>query len=355
MDEHYDTIVIGAGQAGLAAGYHLARAGARFVMLDAGRRIGDPWRRRWDSLRLFTPNRYNGLPGLPFPGEPSALPGKDEVADYLEAYASRFRLPVRLGASVSALERTGDRFEVRSAGTALSATSIIVATGAFGRPHVPGFAGSLRRGTRQLHSSGYRNPSQLPPGDVLVVGAGNSGAQIAIELAASRRVWLSGRDTGHIPRRLLGRDVYDWLWPTVMRPHVRSWLGRRLTGGRLFTGDPLVGLGRRALVRDGLARVGRTVGVHDGLPVIDDRSEPLDVASVVWCTGYRPSFDWIHLPVFGVDGYPVHTNGIVRDEPRLAFLGLRFQARLGSSLLGGVGEDAAFVVASLHGAQAMAA
>jgi putative flavoprotein involved in K+ transport len=347
MSTHYDTVVIGAGQAGLAAGYHLSRAGARFLILDGGRRIGESWRRRWDSLRLFTPNRHNGLPGLPFPGDPSALPGKDEVADYLEGYAARLGLPVQLEARVSALDHGGSQFVVRSTMGNYTATSVIVATGAFNRPHTPAFGAALSSGIHQLHSSDYQSPSQLPEGDVLVVGAGNSGAQIAIELAATRRVWLSGRDTGHIPRRVLGRDVYDWLWPTVMQRSAQSWLGRRLTEGRLFAGDPLVGLTRRDLERSGVVQVGRTIGVRDALPVVEARQTPLDIAAVVWCTGFRPRFDWIHLPVFGSTGYPVHDRGIVRVEPRLAFLGLRFQSSLSSSLLGGVGEDAALVVSAL--------
>jgi putative flavoprotein involved in K+ transport len=230
MSVHYDTIVIGGGQAGLAAGHFLSRAGARFLLLDGSSEIGDSWRRRWDSLRLFTPNRYNWLPGLPFPGNPAALPSKDDVAAYLQTYAARFDLPIQLRTSVFALERHASAFVVRTTKDELAASSVIIATGAYGRAYVPEFAAELTSSLAQLHSSEYRNADQLPDGNVLVVGAGNSGAQIALELSASRRVWLAGPSTGTIPRRLLGRDVYDWLWPTLMWPSVESWMGRRRDG-----------------------------------------------------------------------------------------------------------------------------
>src|SRR5450755_2832692 len=191
----YDTIVIGAGQAGLAAGYFLAKTGRRFLVLEQNERVGDSWRRRWDSLRLFTPNRYNSLPGMAFPGDRYALPGKDEVATYLQSYAERFRLPIRTATGVTSLEHDGARFSVRAGDETLVSSSIVITTGAYQRPYIPNFARQLSKPITQIHSSEYRNPSQVPDGDVLVVGAGNSGTQIALELASSRRVFLSGRDT----------------------------------------------------------------------------------------------------------------------------------------------------------------
>lgn len=344
MDHTLDTIVVGAGQAGLAAGFHLAARGARFLVVDAAAALGHSWSARWDSLRLFTPNRRNGLPGMPFPGDPSALPSKDEVAAYLRAYAAHHALPVRLSTPVHAVERSGDTFLVQTPGETLHAGSVIVATGAYGRPHVPDLAAGLAPRVFQLHSSRYRNNSQVPGRHVLVVGAGNSGVQIAAELAASHRVWLAGRDTGAIPRTLLGRDVYDWLWPTVMRPTVDSWLGRRLTHGRLLAGDPVIGVEARTLAALGVTRVGRVTATDRGLPVAEGAAGPLPVDAVVWCTGFRPDFRWIRLPVFGADGYPRHRRGLVPEAPGLAFVGLRFQSRIRSSLVGGVGDDAAFVV-----------
>jgi putative flavoprotein involved in K+ transport len=342
----YETIVIGAGQAGLAAGYYLSRAGLRFTLLDAGAAIGASWRDRWDTLRLFTPARYNALPGLRFPGPAYALPGKEDVAAYLDLYARRFRLPIEFGTTVTTLHREGSRFVIGTRdGRSLTSASVIVATGANQRPHIPAFASAMAPRIVQMHSSSYRRPEQLPPGKVLVVGAGNSGVQIALDLAeAGREVALSGRDTGFIPRRFLGRDIYDWLWPTIMRPTVDSAIGRRLTQGRLFSGDPLIGMRPSAIERPRLSRVGRTISAQNGYPLLEDGSVAHDVTSIVWCTGFRPDYGWIELPALGLDGYPAHRHGLAVGVPGLGFLGMRFQSRMGSSLLGGVGEDAAYVV-----------
>ena len=344
----YDTIVIGAGQAGLAAGYFLSRTGRRFVLLESAAEIGESWRRRWDSLRLFTPNRYNALPGMAFPGERYALPNKDEVAAYLQAYAAHFNLPIRTATRVSSVERDGDRFTVRTADDDLACSSVVITTGAYQKPYIPEFASRLSKSILQIHSSAYRNPARLPDGDVLVVGAGNSGMQIALELASSRQVWLSGRNTGTIPRRLLGRDVYDWLWPTLMRPSVESWIGRRLTRGRMFTGDPVIGVNAREIERSTLKRTKRAVDELNGRVLLEDGQMLPEISAIVWCTGFRPDFSWIRMPVFGADGYPQHRHGLVPAAAGLAFLGLRYQYRFNSALLGGVGADAKFVVSALQ-------
>jgi len=342
----YDVIVVGAGQAGLAAGHFLRRTGLRFALLEAGDSIGASWRNRWDSLRLFTPARYNALPGLEFPGPRYWLPGKDEVADYLAHYARRFDLPVLLRTAAKGLHRRNGRFvTTTNDGRVLGSASVIVATGANQRPRVPAFAAAIAPGVLQVHSCDYRRPRQLPEGKVLVVGAGNSGTQIAIELAESgREVVLAGRETGSLPRRLLGRDIYDWLWPTLMRPTVESAVGRRLMRGRLFSGDPLIGMRTDRVVRPGLTRVGRVVAADRGLPLLDDGNVVAGLAAIVWCTGFRPDYEWIELPAMGLDGYPEHRRGIAANVPGLGFLGMRFQYRFGSALLGGVGEDAAHVV-----------
>ena len=341
--EHHDTIVIGGGQAGLAAGYYLREAARDFVLLEATDAVGSAWRSRWDSLRLFTPGRYDALPGMRFPGEPYALPRKDDVAQYLSDYATRFELPIRFGARVSELTRLNDRFIVDLGSELLSARAVIVATGGNQRPRVPELSSQISPAIRQMHSSQYHRPSDLPDGDVLVVGAGNSGAQIAMELAETRKVFLSGPDTGSMPRNILGRDLYDWLWPTLMRPPVDSWIGRRLFARRFASGDPLIGISRRDLDMPTLTRVGRTTAVTDGRPRVDDGAV-LDVNAIVWCTGYEPDFSWIRLPVFGPNGYPNQRRGLVDRAPGLGFLGLRYQTRMGSALLGGVGEDASHVV-----------
>jgi putative flavoprotein involved in K+ transport len=338
--ERVGTVVIGAGQAGLAVGYHLAARDVDFVVLERAPRIGDGWRRRWDSLRLFTPAAYSGLPGTPFPAPPGHLPDKDEVADYLERYAERFDLPVRLSTPVDALGWDGARFVLESGHARFEADNVVVATGPFQRPRVPAVAARLAPDILQLHSSEYRGPLGLPDGPALVVGAGNSGAQIAMELARSRTVWLAGRETGRLPRRILGKDVYDWLWPLLSRLTLDTRLGRRLRD-RARRGDPLVGIPERSLQASGVQRVGRLTDEHGGRPVCE--GEEVAPRVVVWCTGFGPDYRWIGLPVLDEDGQPRHRRGVSTDIPGLYFVGLRFQYRMTSALLGGVGEDAAFL------------
>ena len=341
--ERYETVIVGAGQAGLAAGYHLARRDADFTIVSDESRVGDNWRTRWDSLRLFTPAKYSGLPGMPFPSMPSHLADKEEVADYLEKYAERFDLPVRLRTRVNALSWNGDRFMLRTDGSAatIEAENVIVATGAFQRPHVTALAARLSPRIRQLHSSAYRNPFELPDGPALVVGAGNSGAQIALELAQSRDVCLAGRDTGHLPRRFLRRDVFDWIWPVIERASSDTRLGQRMRARSRTGGDALIGIPERELRHAGITRVARLENERDGFPVCGDLV--LQPSVIVWCTGFAPDYQWIDLPILGPDGFPRHTRGVASEAPGLFFLGLRFQHRLNSSLIGGVGEDAAYV------------
>ena len=339
--ERYGTIVIGAGQAGLAVGRHLAERDVDFAIVTDEGRVGDNWRKRWDSLRLFTPAARSGLPGMPFPAPSGHLPDKDEVADYLERYAERSELPVRTGVRVASLAHDGERYVLRAADRQLEASNVVVATGAFQQPRIPDFARQLAPEIHQLHSSGYRNPFELPDGPALVVGAGNSGAQIALELARYRKVWLAGRDTGHMPRRVLGRDVFDWLWPVMTRATVDTRLGRRMRTSVRSGGDALIGIPERALTAAGVRRVSRVSDAKGGLPVAG--GEAIDARVVVWCTGYAPDYRWIALPVFGDDGYPRHRRGVVDEAPGLFFVGLRFQHRITSSLIGGVGADAAHI------------
>ena len=338
--ERVETVIVGAGQAGLAAGYHLASRDLDFVILDGASRVGDSWRRRWDSLRLFTPAIYSGLPGMCFPAAPWHLPDKDEVADYLERYAERFDLPVRPDTRVDSVAWDGERYVVRAGGSMFEADNVVVATGPFQRPRVPALAARLSPHIRQLHSSEYVNPFELPEGPVLVVGVGNSGAQIALELARFRKVWLAGRETGRLPRTLLGRDIYEWLWPVLTRLTVDTRLGRHLRD-RTQRGDPLVGISAQDLTEGGVARVGRLTGERGGLPVCED--QVIDPRVVVWCTGYAPDYSWVELPVFDEAGRPRHRRGVATDAPGLYFVGLRFQYRMTSALLGGVGDDAALV------------
>jgi putative flavoprotein involved in K+ transport len=346
-----DTVVIGGGQAGLAIGYYLRERGLPFVILDENPRVGDVWRNRWDSLRLFTPGRFDGLPGMPFPGPSSAYPTKNEVADYFEAYTRRFGLPVRTGVRVERLSMRNDRFEVVCGKTVLSAGNVVVATGACQTPRVPAFAGELDTSIVQLHAKGYRNPSQLGNGGVLVVGAGNSGAKIAIELARTHQVWLSGPDTGQEPTRagsIPDRIVTPLIWLIATRLTVRSAAGRKLRDHFLDPprGIPLGRIRRKDIVAAGIERVGRTTGVQDGNPLIENGGV-LEVSNVIWCTGYTPDFTWVDLPLPTHRGWPIQDRGIVESIPGLYFVGLPFLYSLSSALLGGVGRDARHIAEHL--------
>jgi putative flavoprotein involved in K+ transport len=339
--ERYDTIVIGAGQAGLAAGYFLAMRDADFLIIDAGSRVGNSWRQRWDSLRLFTPAAYSGLPGMAFPAAPMHLPDKDEVADYLERYAERFELPIRLDTRVESLSWNGERYVIEAGVVTYEADQVVVATGPFQTPRIPSIATQLSPTIHQIHSSQYRNPFELPPGPVLVVGAGNSGAQIALELARFREVTLAGRSTGSIPRNILGRDIYRWIWPILTRLTADTSLGRKLRK-RTSHGDPLVGFGPSLLADAGVTRVGRVDEIRDGVALSDGKK--IEASVVVWATGFSQDFRWINLPLPMDGGAPRHARGVVAEAPGLYFVGRRFQHRLTSALLGGVSADAEYVV-----------
>lgn len=351
MGSPASVVVIGAGQSGLATGYHLKRRGLDFLIVADDERVGDPWRARWDSLRLFTPAFYNGLPGMEFPApDPDHLPRKGEVADYLEAYADRFDLPLRLGTRVTGVDRTDGRFHLETSAGPMDADAVVVATGAHSNPRVPEFAGRLSQDIRTRHSSEYRAPAQIGSGDVLVVGAGNSGTQIAAELAdadTSRTVYLSGPDTGTLPRRLLGRDIYRWLRPTLMRLQRTSFLGRLLHRKTASKGDPVFDVERAKAEEAGVERVTRIVSVEEGLPVSRE-GRRFDVEEIVWATGFRPDFSWIELDAFDPEGRPCQVRGVATEVRGLYFVGLRWLHRLDSSLLGGVGADARHVADHIH-------
>ncbi|MFD1507498.1 FAD-binding protein [Georgenia yuyongxinii] len=336
-----DVLVIGGGQAGLAMGYHLARRGLRFQIVDSGPEIGTVWRSRWDSLQLFTSSRYSNLPGLRFPAPADTYPGRDDVAHYLRVYAATFALPVRLNTTVTSLARAEDGgYLARAGADAVHARHVVVATGPFQVPFTPSVAGGLAPDVHQLHSADYQRPEQLPTGRVLVVGAANSGCQIAQELSATRAVDLAvGTRIPAVPQRPLGRDV--WWWASAARLDrvtAGSRIGRRLAGR-----DQIVGTSPKQLARrHGItlrprvdAVVGRSIRFADGTHSEYD--------SVVWATGFRTDDSWMHVPeATDAHGTLQQSRGIT-PSPGLYTVGRTWQHTRGSALLGWVGDDAAFV------------
>lgn len=347
VSERFETVIIGGGQAGLSIGYHLARRGRPFVILDEHQRVGDSWRTRWDSLRLFTPAFVDGLPGMPFPASAWSFPTKDEMADYLEAYAERFELPVRAGVRVDRLFRHNGRYVLSSGDRTYEADRVVVATGANRIPRVPPFASRLDPRIFQMHSAEYRNPSQLGEGRVLVVGVGNSGAEIALELSRTHATWLAGKETGQIPVRH-GSSVRTRPFFHVFRfvgHHIltrRTPIGRKLLPKLETKAAPLVRVKRKDLAAAGVERVPRVAGTADGLPQLDS-GRVLEFENVIWCTGFRQDYPWIDLPIFRDDGRPVHERGVVTSEPSLYFVGLVGQFSLSSDVIPGAGRDAGYI------------
>ena len=346
-DEHVETVIVGGGQAGLAVGYFLKSRKREFVILDANERVGDSWRKRWPSLRLYSPATADGLPGMPFPAARYAYPTGFEMAEYLESYATRFELPVRSRVAVERVERNGDGYVITAGDRRLSADNVVVATGVFQHEHpiVPDFASALDPAIRQLHSADYRGPEQLQPGPVLVVGASHSGGDIAFEVAqAGHRTILSGPDRGQFPFDInsrLAHVVFPLLRFVATRVlTVSTPLGRKAKPEIRWHGGPLIRVKRADLDAVGVERVHeRTTGAQAGRPVLAD-GRVLDVANVVWCTGFRNDFSWITVPFATEDdGYPEQERGTVPSAPGLYFVGMPFLHSFASMLILGAGRD----------------
>lgn len=345
-EQNFNTIIIGGGQAGLALGYFLSQKGENFTILDENKQTGASWRERWDSLKLFTPGKFNGLPGMSFPKPGDYLPTKNEVAEYLEEYVNRFKLPVRYSTKVRKLSRMDNGYQISADTTEFSAQNVVIATGPFQKPYTPEIASQLDPTIQQLHSSAYRNPKSMPAESILVVGAANSGAEISLELArAGKKVWLAGRDVGRIPangplgRAFDGRLIW-WIMGNLLS--VNTPIGRKVRSGELHHGTPLGRATRQELLEAGIELIPRISDVQQGKPQSGD-GHILTVDGVIWATGFRPDYKWINLPILDEHGYPQHSRGVVQSAPGLYFVGLFFQTALNSSLLGGVGKDAAYI------------
>ncbi len=343
--ERHDVVVIGAGQAGLSVGYHLKRRGIEHVILEAASRIGDVWRNRWDSLRLFTPAKFDSLDGYRFPAHKDTFPTKDEMADYLEAYAAKFDLPVRVHESVRRLRKGNGGFRLETKDRVYEADRVVVAAASYQKPRLPAFANDVDPQVFQMHSHEYRNPAQLPDGPVLLVGAGNSGAEIAMDLARTHQVYLAGRDVGHVPfdissfmaRKLLIRLVIRGMFHRVLT--MRTPLGRKFRAKMHGHGMPLIRTRPGQLERAGVRRIGKVIAIRDGKAVSDD-GKAVPFNSVIWCTGFHSGFDWIDLPVLDDHGDPRQRFGKATDVDGLYFTGLPFQYAVSSPLVSGVGRDA---------------
>lgn len=345
--QKWGTIVIGAGQAGLAVGYYLKQINEDFLIIDGTGQIGDSWRERWDSLQLFTPAQYDGLPGFPFPARRGNFPTKSEMADYLQKYVQEFSLPVQLNTKSIGLNQNAGLFEIVMSDGKLYADHVIVCTGTNPHAYVPDFADDLDKDIFQIHSSQYKNPLSVPFANTLVVGAGTSGVEIAIELSATRPTMIAGQPTPHIPDPVFryAGGLY-WLFVKHILT-VRTPIGKKVKSKVIKGGGPLIRISFDDLLTSGVKPYPRLSGVKNGHPLTED-GHVLSVDSVVWATGYKPDFSWINLDITDETGWPRIDRGISEKYQGLYFVGMVFQYGLTSGLVGGVGRDAAFVINHLQ-------
>ncbi|MFO7934726.1 MAG: NAD(P)/FAD-dependent oxidoreductase [Bacteroidales bacterium] len=339
---------MGAGQSGLAAAYYLKKANEDFIILEIEDQAGSSWRNRWDSLRLFTPAQHDSLPGFPFPSARGTLPTKNEMADYLSDYIEKYSLPDEFGTKVIELDKTKEGYLILTSKGNINADNVIVATGTNPYAYIPAFAAELDKNIVQIHSSDYKNPLLFPAQDTLVVGAGTSGMEIAIELSKSRPTMISGKGTPHIPDLALLGTLYCLFIHYILT--VSTPIGRKVGPKILNGGAPLISVSMREVEKAGISQLPRLKGVHKGLPLLDDE-QTLTVTSIVWATGYRPDFSWIKFEVTDRTGWPKNKRGVSSEYRGLYFVGMVFQFGLTSGLVGGVGRDTKFVVDHLQKAK----
>lgn len=337
----YDVLVVGGGQAGLSMGYYLKQSGLSFVILDNQSKAGDVWRKRYDSLIMFTPRLYSSLPGLPLPGDPKEFPTKDEIADYLDQYVQAFDLPIKFNTQVQKVRKEKDIFVISTNDLMLKTKRIVIATGPFHTPSIPSFSKELSREITQLHSSEYRNPTQLQDGPVLVVGSGNSGAQIAVELSESHETYLSVSQTiRFMPLNIAGKSIFWWFDKLgILKADRHSFIGKKIQS----KGDPIFGYELREKIKNhSVILKSRTKSIHKNEIQFEDLTS-ISVKNIIWATGFIPNYSWIEIPnLLDSNGKVTHERGVTEIDG-LYFLGLPWQHRRGSALLLGVGEDAEYL------------
>jgi putative flavoprotein involved in K+ transport len=342
---NWHTIVIGGGQAGLATGYHLKQMNSDFLILDAEARTGDSWRRRWNSLRLFTLAWNNGMPGLPFPGNQNVFPTKDEVADFLMEYKETFELPVLYNARVMMVKKSKNGFRIMLPDRKLETQNLVIAAGNYGIPKIPSFAKELNGSIQQMHSAYYKSPDDLPEGRTLIVGAGTSGFQIALDaLSEKRTVYVAGKPTPQIPDFIFKYFGKQFVWMNKHVLNTSTPMGRKFqTRVQQGGGAPLIRISPEAAQKAGVKLLPRLKGAQDSWPITES-GEKIEATAIIWCTGFHPDYSWLDLfGAIGVNGYPEATRGVSSIYPGLYFVGSQFQYSLTSTWLGGVGRDAGYI------------
>lgn len=342
--ECYDLAIIGGGQAGLAAAYQAKQENLDYIVFEGNEHIGQSWRDRYDSLTLFTPRRYSSLPDLPMDGDQDGYPTKDEVATYLERYVDHHQLAVHLGEPVTELQKTEELFHINTPRASYQSQSVVIATAPFQTPRVPEWHTELS--IQNLHSAEYRNPSQIDGDEVLIVGGGNSGAQIAEELAEHHDVTMAvASDMRFMQANLLGKSLFWWLDMAGLLNAPTGTMRSKILERR---GDPIIGTSLKEYISNGIVAIKPAAqnGIGDSVTFADTTSETFD--AVVWCTGYTQEYPWLRIAgALDESGRPYHQQGVAVNVERLCFMGLGWMRSRNSALLGGVGRDAKQIIQTL--------
>ncbi len=340
-----DLIIIGAGQAGLTMGYYLKQEGYNFLLLEAGKQVGDSWRNRYDSLQLFTPRSYSSLPGMALIGEKNEFPYKDEIATYLEEYARHFQLPVQLQTEVLKIKKEKEIFELHTPTEVLQTKKVIIASGGFQQPFIPSVSANLSSHIFQIHSSQYKSSPQIPQGKVLVVGGGNSGMQIAVELAKTHEVTVSiSHPLTFLPLQLFGKSIFNLLEKVgLLYAEINTKRGRWFQKRK----DPIFGFEGKKLIRNGAIKLQEKVVSASGNNIMFQNGDIYSAESVIWSTGFVQNYNWIEIEqAVNEKGFPNHIKGI-SPVKGLYYIGLPWQSQRGSALICGVGKDAAYVLSEI--------